>query len=275
MEFALVEGRRSSARKGLEGTCPRCQEPVIAKCGPMRVWHWAHRGKRNCDAWWEPETAWHRAWKDHFHKEFREVIHRAPDGEKHFADIRTAQGLIIELQHSFLKHQERISREAFYRNMVWVVDGVRRKRDRKRFFDAIAAWWRLNQHVFVTSFVEEGLPKEWLESRVPVYFDFGDGNEPDDPFTIVAPMVWCLLPKRVNGYAVVVAVQKVALIDAYRNDREVFSADKLIRAIEEVFRRWHRTTYMSHYMSQRRLRLKPYFKKAYSKKRPRRWIRRL
>jgi len=52
--------------------------------------------------------------------------------------------------------------------MLWVVDGTRRKRDTKRFFGAIAQWQRLNPAVFVTRFVEEGLPTEWLNSSVRV-----------------------------------------------------------------------------------------------------------
>jgi competence CoiA-like predicted nuclease len=64
MQFALVEGQRARADKNLVGTCLLCREPVIAKCGTMRVWHWAHRGKRTCDAWWEPKTEWHQRWQD-------------------------------------------------------------------------------------------------------------------------------------------------------------------------------------------------------------------
>src|SRR5262249_12888286 len=156
------------------------REQVIAKCGDRRIWHWAHFGKRTCDAWWEPETPWHRDWKDHFPNTCQEVIHYAPDGEKHIADVKTQHGLFIEFQYSFLDQQERVSREAFYRNMIWVVNGTRRKRDRKRFLGAIAQWQRLG-HLFVTRFVDEGLPTEWLNSSVRVYFDFGTGSEPDDP----------------------------------------------------------------------------------------------
>ena len=102
---------------------------MIAKCGDQRVWHWAHRGVRVCDPWWEPETEWHRAWKNEFPADWQEAIHFAQTGEKHVADVKTQSGMVIEFQHSFLKTEERMSREAFYRKMVWVVDGRRRKRD--------------------------------------------------------------------------------------------------------------------------------------------------
>ena len=188
------------------------------------------------------------------------MIHYAPDGEKHIADVKTRHGLVIEFQHSFLTKQERALREAFYRNMVCVVDGTRRKRDSKRFFDSIALWWRIGKRVFLASSVEEGLPKEWLDSCVPVYFDFGD-------VPIASPVLWCLLPKRVYGSAVVVAVQRAAVIDAYRNGRQVFDADKLIRDIEEGLRRRAYAAHAAHVLQQRS-RPKLYYRKRY---RPHNW----
>jgi competence protein CoiA len=96
---------------------------MVAKCGPRIVHHWAHRGRRNCDPWWENETAWHREWKEQFPADCREVCHLAPDGEIHRADIKTRTGIIIEVQHSAISDAERISREKFYGNLVWVIDG--------------------------------------------------------------------------------------------------------------------------------------------------------
>ena len=85
--------------------------------------HWAHNASRNCDPWWENETAWHREWKSHFPEECREVSHTAPDGEIHRADIKTPTGIVIEVQHSTMTDRERESREKFYENLVWIVDG--------------------------------------------------------------------------------------------------------------------------------------------------------
>ena len=53
----------------------------------------------------------------------REISHTAPDGEIHRADIKTPTGIYIEVQHSRMTDVERTSREAFYRNLVWVIDG--------------------------------------------------------------------------------------------------------------------------------------------------------
>lgn len=123
MQYALVEGDRRQAFAGTRGKCPICGALVIGKCGPRIRHHWAHAGRRHCDPWWENETDWHREWKNLFPEDCREICHRAPDGEIHRADIRTPTGIIIEVQHSAMTDQERQSREAFYGNLVWVIDG--------------------------------------------------------------------------------------------------------------------------------------------------------
>ena len=124
MQYALVEGRRSEARKGAGGTCPDCGAPMFAKCGTRVKHHWAHRSRRNCDPWWENETDWHREWKGHFPEECREVSHTAPDGEIHRADIKTPTGIVIEVQHSTMTDDERESRSSFYENLLWILDGI-------------------------------------------------------------------------------------------------------------------------------------------------------
>ncbi len=100
-----------------------CKAPAIAKCGARIMHHWAHETLKNCDPWWENETPWHRAWKARFPESCREIIHTAPDGEIHRADIQTPTGIYIEVQHSAMSDAERSSRELFYKNLVWIIDG--------------------------------------------------------------------------------------------------------------------------------------------------------
>jgi competence protein CoiA len=85
--------------------------------------HWAHACRKDCDPWWENETAWHREWKNLFPVKCREISYTAPDGEIHRADIVTHSGVVIEVQHSQMTDCERLSREAFYQNLVWIIDG--------------------------------------------------------------------------------------------------------------------------------------------------------
>lgn len=124
MEIALVGGERSPPSPGLKGFCPMCEQAVLAKCGPTVRWHWSHKGKRHCDTWWENETDWHRAWKGQFPEHMHEVIHfDETSGEKHVADLKTDRGMVIEIQHSAMSLDELRSREAFYKHMIWIVDG--------------------------------------------------------------------------------------------------------------------------------------------------------
>src|SRR5687768_3460401 len=133
MKYAFVNGNKTEAIKGMRGTCPCCNSEVIAKCGEVNINHWAHLGARNCDIWWENETEWHRQWKNNFPIHWQEVVQFDLKGEKHIADIKTDKNWVLELQHSYLKPDERRSRIAFYPNLVWVIDGLRRKTDLTQF----------------------------------------------------------------------------------------------------------------------------------------------
>jgi len=124
MQYAVVNGNRTEAFYGGIGACPTCGAAMVAKCGPRVIHHWAHRGRSNCDLWWENETDWHRAWKNLYPAECREINHVAPDGEVHRADIKSPTGIYIEVQHSAITDAERISRELFYKNLVWLIDGT-------------------------------------------------------------------------------------------------------------------------------------------------------
>jgi len=68
---------------------------MIAKCGQHRMWHWAHWKSKACDPWWEPETEWHRSWKNQFPVAWQEIGHTAQSGERHRADVKTETGLVL------------------------------------------------------------------------------------------------------------------------------------------------------------------------------------
>lgn len=216
MRLANLNNERSPPSPGLKGACPACGEQVIAKCGDQRVHHWAHRGKRVCDRWWEPETEWHRNWKLNFPEEWQEVVLRdGQNGEKHIADVRTAHGLTIEFQHSNLRPEECIARETFHGKMVWVVDGLRLKRDLPRFVEGVRELRSVagNDRVFMHRFPEELFPKTWLGRQAPVYFDFGTASAGAP----IERWLWCLLPQR-DGDAVIVRLAREEFVLAARED---------------------------------------------------------
>jgi hypothetical protein len=189
MKFALINGVRQEAQRNLSGQCPACDQAMIAKCGDVKVWHWAHKGRRKCDPWWENETEWHRAWKGQFPKECQEIVHKADNGVKHIADVKTDQGWVIEFQHSRIEPEERRSRDTFYPKLVWVVDGARLKRDRKQFQNALAKsiFTYSNLRAWKISPDECVLLKEWADSLAHVFFDFGGET------------LWLLLSKGTSG----------------------------------------------------------------------------
>lgn len=209
MKFAYVNGHKTEPQPKLKGFCPSCNSEMIAKCGQVKVWHWAHKGKLPCDLWWEPETKWHRDWKDQFPVEHQEIIHHAQSGEKHIADVRTDQGVVVEFQHSYLKPEEQKAREDFYDDMVWVVDGSRLKRDLPRFIKGFNRFEKTHMHgIFLISDLEDCFPSVWSARQVPVFFDFSNAVESENK----DKGVWCLLPEPVAGRWVVLALKQIDFV---------------------------------------------------------------
>lgn len=234
MKFASIEGHRQEAKPGLSGTCPSCGAAVIAKCGDHRVWHWAHKGVRVCDPWWESETEWHRNWKNEFPAGWQEVVHIAPNGEKHVADVKTQSGMVVEFQHSFLKADERKARESFYRKMVWVVDGRRRKRDVAQLLKCIGpcVFARPPYILHSTNYEECALLRDWNASPMPVYFDLGVREEDGKP------IFWRRDPISRNGRVYLTPVSRDSFLKVHREGldaEEKFSEG--VSVIVEALRR--------------------------------------
>ena len=240
MKLALVDGKRTEATKGAKGFCPFCDSELIAKCGEVKVNHWAHKGNRNCDPWWENETEWHRAWKGQFPIDWQEVIHFDENGEKHIADIKTDQGWILEFQHSYLKPEERRTRDFFYKKLVWVVDGTRRGRDISQFEKALSKGAIVNAELKILSLPTEvcALLREWTACNAPVFFDFAGASKPES-----GPL-WCLLPTSTNEKAYVLAISRTYFVKLHREWPKQESQD-----FAEIFKKLNEI--VSHYISQR------------------------
>jgi len=236
MKFALINGQRQEAQPNLSGQCPACGKVMIAKCGEVKIWHWAHKGHRTCDTWWENETEWHRAWKGQFPESWQEIIHKADNGEKHIADVKTDQGWVIEFQHSYIKPEERQSRDSFYEKLVWVVDGARRKKDRVQFFHTLNRGVRIGSNSLIRIPILDDciLLREWTNSHALVFFDFGGEHA-----------LWWLLKGSASGIAYVAAFPRNEFIEIHRDGatqkaRDFFAfvkdVSKLISQYESHFR---------------------------------------
>lgn len=218
MRFALIDNKRVLAAPTLRALCPGCFQPVTAKCGSKRIWHWAHRSEMICDRWWESETQWHRDWKSKFPHDWQEIIHHdAQSGEKHIADVKTNHGLVIEFQHSRLKLEERAAREQFYKNMFWIVDGTRLKRDYQRFLKGGKLFVSIAKGIFFINSPEECFPRDWLGSSAPVFIDF-QGTEGQVQPEPARNLLWCLLPGQVSGKYVVLALARDNVVNEAINN---------------------------------------------------------
>lgn len=224
MKFALINGDKAEATKGIKGFCPRCGAELIAKCGEVKVNHWAHKGSRNCDPWWENETDWHRSWKGNFPVDWQEVIHFDGSGEKHIADVKTQAGYVLEFQHSYLNQEERRSRNAFYSKLVWIVNGTRRKTDKLQFVKAIKESTAVIKEppILRVLFPEEcRLLKEWHDSKALVFFDFQETKETNQS------MLWFLFPKIVTDEAYISPFSRQKFIEMHNENK----FDEIVRNI--------------------------------------------
>lgn len=226
MKYALINNKKSEAQKGAKGYCPICSSELVAKCGEIKINHWAHKGNRNCDPWWENETIWHRSWKEEFPIDWQEIIQFDKNGEKHIADIKTKNGWVIEFQHSYLNPEERRARNNFYSKLIWVVDGTRRKRDIEQFsktlnsstpFGGKLQIWRVHSHECV-------LLREWQDSHTPVFFDFGNNQ------------LWWLLESSSGSVVYVTPIPKEYFIEVHSicEEKKAYDFDLFVNDISKL-----------------------------------------
>ena len=161
MLWALQDQQRIAPTPKQSAVCPGCGEPVLSKCGPIMTWHWAH--KTNSCPWnTEPETEWHRAWKQHFPDDWQEVKY----GDNR-ADILTP-ARVVEIQNSPISADTVREREAVYGNMIWIVNGA--KFENK--FKFSQHWWDEQKYLFRWLFPR----KSWWAAEAELYIDFSDTN---------------------------------------------------------------------------------------------------
>lgn len=128
MVTAVLDGGRVRAVPGLvEAHCPYCDQPVIAKCGQIIAWHFAHRADSSRCDWDRDETEWHLNWKSHAPVERCERL-GSKEGKLARADV-IADGVAIEFQSAYLDDAFRERREYVWdgshptlANILWVVD---------------------------------------------------------------------------------------------------------------------------------------------------------
>lgn len=192
MLYAILNNKKVGATPKSRAECPLCEMEVFSKCGDINIWHWSHKKHQRCDYWFEPETLWHKNWKEVFGIERSEVI-LTKDGIKHFADILTETGVVIELQNAPIQAQTIKQRELFYgEKMLWIINGAPFKLNFGTYDGEFNRdWMPLKKgyiNVYSGKFVDQlpitkskntifkwYRPRKNLEAvKNPIFIDFGD-----------------------------------------------------------------------------------------------------
>ena len=234
MKFAIINGEKVVASAGAKGICQSCGAEMIAKCGEFKINHWAHKKNLQCDTWWETETKWHREWKGNFPNDWQEnILCDSLTNEKHIADVRTDKGLVIEFQHSHINPVERSQRENFYKNMIWIVDGTRLQRDIPRFIKAQKDCVFIDgPSILGIEFADECFPKNWLDSSVPVIFDF-NGLGITESNKSNTTLLYCIFPIKVGWLTIFAEISRKALIKSITDGEWETRCENYINILNE------------------------------------------
>ena len=149
---------------------------------------------------------------------------------------RRNMSLFSRLSCKRLTVEERVSRECFYKNMAWVVDGTRRKTDYRKFlnaFDYNAIWHFPKDVIWILDNGHNYLPIEWLESRFPVFFDF-KGLLDNPTNDLIREHMWCLFPIRGHNINVLMDIPRETFIGYIKEGGIQFKYDEIIKHANEL-----------------------------------------
>ena len=91
--------------------CICCNSKLIAKLGKIKVHHFAHENKLECDSFRSTDsmTFWHQYWQSFVDTKYFEHVF-IKNNKKHIADIYNPnKNLIIEVQHSNITSDKIVS----------------------------------------------------------------------------------------------------------------------------------------------------------------------
>ena len=191
MKYAMINSQKVEAKPNLKGAlCPKCKSEMIAKCGSIRIHHWAHKKGAHCDEWAEPENAWRLNWLKAF-EGFRQEEIIKQGNESHFVDVLTENGTPILFRQKAPSSDDMAKMESFFRGLIWFANMGASIRACKAFEKAMIEQFITEseiKNVWLCS-CEKGIPAAWLDAKYPVFLDFRCSEE------IVNDYLWCLMPK--------------------------------------------------------------------------------
>src|SRR5262249_39997153 len=109
----------------------------------------------------------------------------------------------------------------------WVVNGQRLKRDTSQFFEVLrhSAILRVNSLTLSVPVCTCMLLRKWADSRVPVFSDFDEVEDPSGRVRFGAPVLWALHPRSSNGRAFLIPVYRENFVKAAINGTQLKGID--------------------------------------------------
>jgi hypothetical protein len=120
---------------GDRSICPECGEKIVAKCGEIRVWHWAHLKTGECH-YGEGKGEWHIKWQDWFFNQGCAIEKKINQNRD---DVVLPNGVVIELQESPISNKEIEKRESAYEKMIWLFN-IEVIKGKPRFSNERLSW---------------------------------------------------------------------------------------------------------------------------------------
>lgn len=116
--------------------CPSCHAELVIRNGKVRIQHFAHKSKCDCDDYDNDMSEWHRNWQKKFPLKNREVVLKMNDNdplaENFKKTIRRTDvlcyGYAIEFQNSQISSEEFDERTWFYKHLgkkvIWIFNMI-------------------------------------------------------------------------------------------------------------------------------------------------------
>lgn len=164
-------GDLDTLEPGARANCLDCDATLIAKCGEINRWHWAHQGNAICTG--EGEGAWHLAWK-HW------AAHQGAEVEltdhPHRADIVWPDGTVYECQTNYTDAATIRRREDHYGDrLTWVYRWLPGRWNRLR--NVSDGWFKWNRPAPSMALHERPVIWHHLDRLYEVTTKVTDGGE--------------------------------------------------------------------------------------------------
>lgn len=212
MLIARKDGKRVRAEPGSAATCVFCKGEMVARCGEINVWHWAHKTLERCDPWKSVESEWHRGWKLRYPESQTEVVINK-NGIRHIADVALPYGkkqldlfeppryFVVEFQNSQISPEQIKERESFYEDMAWVWNVQDCYPDRLMIFD------KMDYHTWLWKYPRKSI----LSAKKPMILDFDASSD----YALLVKKTYCEKTPY-GGWGNMVAKKSLEVFDTFR-----------------------------------------------------------